>query len=281
MEIVKIPLIGWCAGIKHIFNEINQIISSNPNVQFYCLKELVHNNASNKILSDLNVKIIKNLDEIKNKKNSILILQAHGTTVNLLKELDQKNIKYVEMTCRFVKLNQLKIIEHLNQGHQVYFIGSKNHQETMAVLSISKDIKLIDFNSYKNIKIPEKNQVFITNQTTLNARKVQEIFNHFKAKNVVTENGCCKEILLRQNNLWQHIKSIDLLIVVGDKNSNNALELINIAKQNKVKSYLIQDQSQIENLVLSNFKKIGVCTSASTPKSLYEKVLKELVSHSN
>ncbi|MDE7433819.1 MAG: hypothetical protein K2M43_01595, partial [Mycoplasmoidaceae bacterium] len=69
--------------------------------------------------------------------------------------------------------------------------------------------------------------------------------------------------------------------VIGDKNSNNAMELVNIGKANKVKTYLISLPNEVKSLKIDGANKIGMCTSASTPKSIFDKVCQELVSKTN
>ncbi len=281
MEIVNIPIIGWCNGVNCIFNNVKKIVKDNPNTKFYCFKELVHNKASNQILKQYKIKIITSLSAIKDKKNSIVLLQAHGTTQELINKLKKNRINYVDLTCKFIKFNESKLLKKQQEGYKTYFIGNPNHQETIATASKFKSTEIIDIFSWKKTKFLKNKKSFITNQTTLNSDKIFEIKNSLKSSNILFDNGCCPEILLRQKNLKKVVKDIDLLIVIGDNNSNNAIELTNIAKANNTKFYLINTPTKITKKLLKGYTKIGVCTSASAPKSLYEKIYKKLVSIAN
>lgn len=260
VKILNIPILGWCNGVKSIFEEIDNITHSNPNTKLYCFKELVHNKASNNLLKQYKIKIINSFDQIKDKSNSIVLLQAHGSTKQLINSLKAKKINFKELTCRFVKSNQNKIISKLNDGYSCYFIGNKNHQETIAVLSIDKRIKFIDVDNYKKSKLSLNKKIFITNQTTLNTKIIADIKKFFDSKNITFIDGCCPEIKVRQKNVLDSLNKIDLLIVIGDTNSNNALELIALAKKSKIKNYLIQSKNQIKKINFKDIKKIGVCT---------------------
>lgn len=281
MEIISIPIIGWCNGVNRIFCEIQKIVKNNPKTNFVCFKELVHNKASNELLKKYRVKIINSLSCIKNKKNTVVLLQAHGTTKLFIDELKLKNIKFVDLTCKFIRSNEAKLLKKQKDGYQTYFIGNPSHQETIATSSKFKSTKIIDIFSWKKTKFPQKKKCFITNQTTLNYDEIDKIKNHFSNKNIELSNGCCPEILARQKNLKTVIKNIDLLLIIGDKNSNNAIELTNIAKANNKKFYLINSSSQINKKNISNANKIGICTSASAPKILFDKIYKKLVSIAN
>lgn len=276
MKVISIPIVGWCNGIQQIFIRLKQIIKENPNTNFYCFKELVHNKASNDLLKKYNIKIIKNLNEIKDKNNSLLLLQAHGSTKELINELGKKHIKYIDFTCKFIKANESKINSKLTQGYKTYFIGSSNHQETKAFLSNNKKTKLIELNSKQKVKLTG-NKNFITNQTTLTQEEVNKTLNKFPKDSYQFISGCCPEIIKRQSNVIKSLNKIDMLIVVGDKNSNNSNELVNIAKKNNKKSYLIQSVKQLEKINFKNVKTIGVCTGASTPKFLYEEIYSKLI----
>lgn len=276
MKVISIPIVGWCNGIQQIFIKLKQIIKENPNTNFYCFKELVHNKASNDLLKKYNIKIIKNLNEIKDKNNSLLLLQAHGSTKELINELEKKHIKYIDFTCKFIKVNESKINSKLTQGYKTYFIGSSDHQETTAFLSNNKKTKLIELNSKQKVKLTG-NKNFITNQTTLTQEEVNKTLNKFPKDSYQFISGCCPEIIKRQSNVIKSLNKIDMLIVVGDKNSNNSNELVNIAKKNNKKSYLIQSARQLKKINFKNVKTIGVCTGASTPKFLYEKIYSKLI----
>ena len=276
MKIISIPIVGWCNGIQQIFIRLKKIIKENPNTNFYCFKELVHNKSSNDLLKKYNIKIIKNLNEIKDKNNSLLLLQAHGSTKELINELIKKHIKYIDFTCKFIKANESKINSKLIQGYKTYFIGSDNHQETKAFLSNNKKTKLIELNSKQKIKLTG-NKNFITNQTTLTQEEVNKTLKKLPKDSYQFISGCCPEIAKRQCNVIKSLNKIDMLIVVGDKNSNNSNELVNIAKKNNKKSYLIQSARQLEKINFRNLKTIGICTGASTPKFLYEEIYNKLI----
>ncbi len=277
MKVISIPIVGWCNGIQEIFNKLKQIVKENPNTNFYCFKELVHNKYSNNLLKKYKIKIIKNLNEIKDKNNSLLLLQAHGSTKDLINEIVKRHIKYVDFTCKFIKANQSKINSKLSQGYKTYFIGSSNHQETKAFLSNNKKTKLIESKSKKKIILTGKKN-FITNQTTLTLEIINKNLKKLPKNSYEFISGCCPEIIKRQSNVIKSLNKIDMLIVIGDKNSNNSNELVNIAKKKNKKSYLIQTVKQLEKINFKNIKNVGICTGASTPKLLYKKIYNKLVS---
>ncbi len=281
MELISIPIIGWCNGVNRIFKEVEKAVKNDPKTKFYCFKELVHNKASNGLLKKYKVKVIKDLSVIKNKENSVILLQAHGTTKEFINKLENKKIKYIDLTCKFIKFNESKLLEKQKNGYKTYFIGNSLHQETIATSSKFIKTKIIDVFSWKKTIFPKNKKCFVTNQTTLNSDKINEVKKYFSNKNIYFNNGCCPEILLRQKNLRNVIKSIDLLLVIGDKNSNNAIELTNIAKENNKKFYLLNSPRQITKKKLLKSNKIGICTSASAPKTLYDQIYKKLVSIAN
>lgn len=281
MEIVKIEPTGWCNGIKNIFNEIKKITSKNKNVKLYCFKELVHNKATNDLLKDYNIKVIKSLSEIKDKKNSIVLLQAHGTTQEMFKTLKTKHIKYIDLSCKFVLANQTRILDWIKHGYSVAFFGHKNHQETKAVLSLDKKrIYLINADDLRKGKaITIRDHSIITTQTTEHV--LFPINDDLEKQQVSFTSGACPEIVKRQSNLRNKIESLDVLIVIGDKDSNNTINLVKIGKENKIETHLVQSIGQLKRIKFDWKNKVGICSGASTPKDQFDLIYNKLVSIAN
>ena len=133
------------------------------------------------ILDDTNTSRYNLVKKIKNAKNSILILSAHGTdqkTINLAK---RKKMQIVDTTCEYVYNTHKFINDSLKQNKVVIYIGRKNHPESNATIKISKKILFIyQLDQIKKMKKFFNKDIVVTNQTTLSKIDLQEYYNLIK-----------------------------------------------------------------------------------------------------
>jgi 4-hydroxy-3-methylbut-2-enyl diphosphate reductase len=161
----------------------------------------------------------------------------------------------------------------INRKNKIFYFGLKNHSETKYIMSMNKSIKLIEsLNGIKNIK----SKIYLVNQSTIPVNTIKEhICNN---KNISHIKTTCSASNLRYNNILKLPKNIDLLLIVGDKTSNNTMSLVNLGKQMKIKTKLVQSQNDI---IKSDFNDIKTCyltSGTSTTKKDVEDIYKKITS---
>ena len=65
---------------------------------------------------------------------------------------------------------------------------------------------------------------------------------------------------------------VDLLLVIGSRNSSNSNRLVDVAHAAGVPSYLIDDETEIDVAWLEGIDTVGVTSGASAPERLVERV---------
>lgn len=281
MNIIEIKPRGFCCGVASAVFYSFKVAKKYKGRKIYMLGNIIHNKYLNKKFIENNITILddskKNRYDILNDKienGSVVIFSAHGTASNVFELAKKKNCTIVDTTCVYVSKTHNIIKKYLANDYKILFIGVNNHPETNAILSISDNILLIE-NIYqaKNLnsfyKINDK--IFVTNQTTISQYEFQDILEYLDSKfnNIVFENDICNATKIRQEAIYNlNCSNIDMLIVVGDIESNNSKKLVQVGESKNIKSVLISNPEQINKELFRGIENVAITAGASTPDEL-------------
>ena len=285
MKIVRLIPYGFCFGVINAYNKTMNIINNNPDRKIYMLGWLVHNN---EVINELSKKGVIILDDKNTSRyelvksindfNAILILSAHGTPKDVIELAREKKLEIHDLTCKFVYKTHEIIINKINEGYDVLFIGKKNHPETIAILNINQNIRLIESEDDINKLSIKNKKIFCTNQTTLGKIFFQKTITLLRSKYpyIEVENDICDATNLRQEAVLNMSSDIDICIIIGDARSSNCNELYKLAKIRVKDSYIVQNLDDLENIDFSQKKKCAITAAASTPSWLIDNIVEKL-----
>lgn len=277
MKITKIAPRGFCHGVVNAWDIAKKVAKNNlQNKKIYMIGWLVHNKELLKDLQALGIETIEDtkdtrlniIKKIKEPSKSIVIFSAHGSDPKAIELAKQKKIEFYDATCNYVYDTHNIVKQKIQEGFTILFIGKLNHPETNSVLSLNPNINLlVKEEDVDNLKIKGDEKIFVTNQTTISIYEFYNIIKKIKSKfkNIEFKNDICNATKERQDAVINMDETIDLLLVVGDKRSNNSNKLVEIAKQKNIESYLIETKKDINMLWLENKKNIGITSGCSTP----------------
>ncbi len=271
MEIIKAKNIGFCFGVKNAYQESLKALKKEAKCQM--LGELVHNK---EVVNGLKKKGILFINSPLEAKKGIVIIRAHGASKETLKILKNKKIKIIDTTCVLVKKVQKLAQELENQGRKVIIIGEKTHDEVRSIQGNLKKQALIIETESDLLKIPLNQPLGIVTQTTQDELFFKNIIKRIKKKNkdIKYYNTLCLAVLARQEEARQLSKKVDILLVIGSKNSANTQRLVQIAKKNNKKIYNVE--KNIKKDWFSEVKKIGIISGTSSPDWLIERIINRI-----
>lgn len=272
MLIKKAKSYGFCFGVKRAV----EIAESSKGA--VTLGPLIHNPLEIKRLNDeYNVKFIENIDEIdKNIKK--VIVRTHGIPKNELNKLKEKEIEIIDATCPFVKKPQEIVEEMSKEGYDIVIFGDKNHPEIKGVMSYSvhdRVFVILDKKELVNIKLKEK--VATVAQTTRKIQNYLDIINYLiqHYKEVRVFNTICNATFENQEAVRDLAKEVDIMIIIGGKNSSNTKQLYNIAKE-YCDTYLVESEKELKKEWFLEKKLCGISAGASTPEWLVENIISRI-----
>ncbi|MDY6276367.1 MAG: 4-hydroxy-3-methylbut-2-enyl diphosphate reductase [Bacilli bacterium] len=276
MKIEILEPFGYCAGVERAMKMTLEVKKVHQDQEVVVLGMLVHNaDALNELskagvttIFDENKSLVKLIDRVDN--NAIVILTAHGHSLSVEEELNRRNIEFIDATCPFVTLTENVIKKAVSENRDVLYLGKKNHPEANAALSISNKVHLIE---PKNVHLDEKyTNPLVISQTTFSESEIAQTISFIKdaLKEVSVSESICQASTLRQNALKNLSKDVELIYVVGGKNSNNTKTLFEIASSThpKAKVLMIENANDINKKDLLGLNYVAISSGASTPREI-------------
>ena len=273
MEIIVGKTAGFCLGVKRaVEGSIKEAEKSSQKI--YCLGELVHNKEVVKTVEEKGITTISDINEIK-EKNVKMIIRAHGIDKKIYSKAKKNEIDVIDYTCPLVSRIHNIAEEYQEQGYYIFFVGNKIHPETIGTVShcgsnysIVENEEEIEI-AISNFSKTEINKLLVIVQTTFSTHRFKNIEKIIKEKidtnvELVIKNTICKTTEQRQKETEELSQKVDLMIVIGGKNSSNTKKIYDIAEK-YTKSLLIETEKELDIKQLNKYNKIGIMAGASTP----------------
>lgn len=262
---------GFCFGVKRAI----KIAESYENSA--TMGPLIHNqNEINRLKKDYNVGLYNTLDEVK--QNDTVIIRTHGIPKNDLELLKQKEAKVINATCPFVTTPQQIVKKMSQEDYSILIFGDEHHPEVKGVKSYATDdvhvVENIEQLQQIEFKYPK---IATVAQTTKKKELFLEIVNYLilRYKEVRVFNTICDATFENQDAARALSKEVDIMVVIGGKNSSNTKQLHSICLENCQESHLIENENELDEKWFKNRNICGVTAGASTP----DWIIQEVVNH--
>ena len=267
---------GFCFGVdravKLVYGELEK-----GNKSVATLGPIIHNADVVNDLTDKGVRIADSVDDLKEGEKAVI--RSHGVGKKIYEGLDQKGNAYIDATCPFVARIHKIVREKTEEGYFILIAGDKDHPEVQGIVGhcdenyyVFKDEDQLKSFFSKNYKNVEK-KLAIVAQTTYNILIWGECLKVIPKddENILVFDTICNATSQRQSDAALLSKEVDVMIVVGGKNSSNTIKLYNVCSEN-CPSYHIENADELYSLNLKNAEKIGITAGASTPAYIIKEV---------
>lgn len=273
MNIILADKAGFCYGVKRAVEEALKC-KEKYNKKIYTLGPLIHNNDVVNYLMENEIYPIE-LNEI-NALNSedVIIIRSHGVSEKDLIELKNKNLIIVDATCPYVSNIQKKVQKYHKLGYTILIVGDKNHPEVIGINGWCNNSAIISKDGSDFTNIP--NKVCVVSQTTEKQENWEKVLNIIikHSKEIVAFNTICSATEVRQKAAYELSSKVDMMIVVGCKNSSNTTKLYEICKENCTNTIHVENAGEIPHYINNEkIKNIGVTAGASTPDWIIKEAL--------
>ena len=278
MEAILGKTSGFCFGVKHAIDGTETELKNNNKV--YCLGEIIHNEEVIKDLESKGLEIIDNINDAFDK----VIIRAHGVPKEVYEIGKKRNIEILDYTCPFVLKIHDTVVEYAKNNYFIFLLGIKNHPETIGTISFCGNnsylIENLDdiSNALDTFNNSGLQKLLIISQTTFSVSLFENIVNNIQSclsskVNLVIKNTICNTTSIRQKETEKISKDVDLMIVIGGKNSSNTKKLYEISQKNCKNVLLIQTKKDLKPEHFHGVNKVGIMAGASTPQSIIEDVV--------
>jgi 4-hydroxy-3-methylbut-2-enyl diphosphate reductase len=257
---------GFCFGVKRALNIIRRVNEEEQGIHVY--GQLIHNTTVLEDLKKEGIDTITCLDQLIPGKK--LAVRTHGIPKHEEDDLKNQGIEYVDATCPLVKKLH-HIIEKIDETDtRIVIIGDKNHPEITAAQSYAQNAVIVDSESDIE-KIKKSHRIAVIGQTTLDTDHFKKMVSLLveKADKLEVYNTICNATIVRQQAVRQLAPKVDVMVVLGNKNSSNTRKLFNIASRINKNTFYIEKSSELNDAgfieKIKDFRSAGIAAGASTP----------------
>lgn len=278
IKVKKARELGSCFGVRRAIKIIDKAAKEYPEIA--TLGPIVHNRLVVTKLSETGVKVVNELDRIR---NNVVAIASHGAPPQLLSQIQARNLEVIDTTCPIVRSAQKAAKKLADTGFRVIIFGEATHPEVKGLLGWAGCNAVATLNGAEvaNLELPAR--LGIISQTTQSQSSFVKFCNDVvkavlpAVQEIRIVNTLCQETRKRQQAAVELAGQSDLMIVVGGHNSANTQRLAEVCSP-LVETHLIETADEIEKGWLSGKKHIGVTAGASTPDEAIEEVVLKLQS---
>jgi 4-hydroxy-3-methylbut-2-en-1-yl diphosphate reductase len=270
---------GFCAGVDRAIIIVEQALEKFGS-PIYVKHEVVHNKFVVDELRSKGAVFVEELDEVP--KGSIVIFSAHGVSKAVRAEADAMGLTAYDATCPLVTKVHIEVAKMREKGMELIMIGHKGHPEVEGTMGQSAEgIFLVETpEDVDALIIADPDKLAYVTQTTLSMDDAAQVINALKHKfpniHAPKSDDICYATQNRQDAVKILAKDSDLVIIVGSPNSSNSNRLREVAENQGVEAYMVDNASYLKQAWLTNKKKIGVSAGASAPEILVKEVITAL-----
>ncbi len=279
---------GFCFGVVYAIQKAENELAKSG--KLFCLGDIVHNSVEVKRLQDIGLTTIDK-EEFKNKKNTKVLIRAHGEPPETYKIALENNIELIDASCPVVLKLQNKIktgFDSISEAEgQLIIYGKKGHAEVIGLLGQTKKQGIVVSEFSDLDKIDYTKPINIFSQTTKSRKGYDEIVEEIKKRmheaqgsadiNFISNNTICSQVSHRDIHLRKFADKHDVIVFVSGKKSSNGKALYQVCKNKNENSYFVSDSNELVKGWFNNVKSVGICGATSTPGWLMSKIKKDII----
>jgi 4-hydroxy-3-methylbut-2-en-1-yl diphosphate reductase len=265
---------GFCAGVEMAIETVERALKRHG-APIYVFHEIVHNLHVVRDFTKRGVRFVQSVDEVP--AGAKLIFSAHGISPAVWQQAREKGLSIIiDATCPLVEKVHREVRKFAALGYSIILVGHENHDEIVGTSGEAPgQIQIVaNVNEAEKLEVPNREKIVVLTQTTLSVDDTREIINALKKRfpGLVTaaKEDICYATQNRQDAVKQLAKMVDLVLVIGSRNSENSNQLCKVARAQGKPAYLIDDYHSIDPAWLAGVKRVGITSGASVPEHLVE-----------
>ena len=270
MKILLADPTGFCFGVKRAIKQLERALAEYGTV--YSTGSPIHNPQEVARLEKQGLVVVSRFTEIP--AGTAVFIRAHGVEPEAYAYLKGHDCKIIDGTCPFVKNAQEKAGLLEKEGYMVLIVGDTDHPEIKSIKGFVKGECHVVSSWQEASVYCGRNKIGLLSQTTQDedifVKTVDKMIRC--VKEVKVYNTICKATVERQNAIRKLAERVDVVVVIGGRNSANTSRLFDIARSSGVKSFWIEHAEELDLSGLDGAEIVGIAAGASTPEWLINEV---------
>jgi 4-hydroxy-3-methylbut-2-enyl diphosphate reductase len=267
---------GYCAGVERAVDIVDRALALHgPPV--YVRKQIVHNAHVVRDFERRGAVFVESEKDVP--AGGVVVFSAHGVAPSVYENARARRLEAIDATCPLVSKVHAEARHYAARGFTVVLIGHAGHEEVEGTMGEAPGSILLvgSVAEAERVHPPQSERLAYVTQTTLSVDDTREIVatlrRRFPRIEAPKRDDICYATTNRQRAVKRLLGRIDLLLVVGSRNSSNSNRLVEAARAGGVEAHLIDDERGIEEAWLEGIETVGLTSGASAPESLVGRVV--------
>jgi 4-hydroxy-3-methylbut-2-enyl diphosphate reductase len=265
---------GFCAGVEMAVETLERALARHG-APLYVFHEIVHNQHIVQDFTQRGVRFVHSVGEVP--EGSKLVFSAHGVSPAIWQQAKEKRLEIlIDATCPLVEKVHREVRKFAAQGCSIILVGHDKHDEIVGTSGEAPErIRIVgSIEEARKVDVPDPEKVVVLTQTTLSVDDTREIIDALKERfpKLITaaKEDICYATQNRQDAVKQLSKEVDLVLVIGSRNSENSNQLCKVARSQGTPAHLVDDHHTIDPSWLVGISRVGITSGASVPERLVQ-----------
>ena len=270
---------GFCAGVERAIETVERALVK-FDLPVYVRHEIVHNRHVVEDLRRRGAVFVDSLSEVPTGARTVF--SAHGVAKTVQQEAKERDLRVIDATCPLVAKVHAEGRRYAEEGCEIILIGHAGHAEVEGTIGqVPAKVYLVQTKEdVKTLSVKDEHKLAYITQTTLSVDDTKEIITALKERFPQIKGPDTRDICYATQNRQQAVRAlaelVDVILVVGSKNSSNSNRLREIGEMLGKPSYLIDDAQGLDISWFENIDSVGITAGASAPDVLVDEVIEAL-----
>ena len=173
----------------------------------------------------------------------------------------------------------LEAIKFARSGYSIVLIGHKDHDEVIGTLGEAPEQTFLVSSpgDVDGLTLQDPSRVCYLTQTTLSLDETRDIVQRLRDRFPLIQGPPAQDICYATENRQMGVKAVapfcQLLLVVGSRNSSNSKRLVEVCENTGVRSFLVDDENDVNPAWLRDVTSVAVTAGASAPEHLVQNLV--------
>jgi 4-hydroxy-3-methylbut-2-enyl diphosphate reductase len=261
---------GFCYGVREAIDYAR--LAAAQGKQTHTLGQVVHNEGVIAQLEGQGIRTVDTLDDVD--RGAAVVIRAHGVTPEVMARADDRGLDVIDGTCTWVIQEQKELQKLVDEGYTIVLLGTPKHPEVVGLLGFAPDAIVVDEEEDWD-RIPRTKRMALISQSTQPPWKFEKLAAYLVSRSheLKIVNTVCPVTIRRQRDTMDLAAQVDLMVVVGGRNSANTKELTRLCQIAGKPVIQIESEHDLDDAsAFDGARVVGVTGGTSTPIEYLEKV---------
>lgn len=254
---------GFCYGVREAIDYARLAAAEGKHT--HTLGQVVHNEGVIQQLEQAGIRTVDALDDVES--GSAVVIRAHGVTPEVMGRAQAKGLEVIDGTCTWVIQEHRELAKLVEEGYTIVLLGTPRHPEVVGLLGFAPDAIVVD-EEEDWPSIPRKKRMALISQSTQPPWKFEKLaaFLVSRCHELKVVNTVCPVTIRRQQDTMELAEQVDVMVVVGGRNSANTKELTRLCQICGKPVVQIEGPADLdESAAFAGAGVVGVTGGTSTP----------------